>query len=151
MTQCVRDPIVFRGAGRCEVIGKFDGGRMLSDGGALLLGDADKVVGLSARLGACFDDYRDPTRTDHLLEALIRQRVFGLVLGYEDLNDDDGIRRDSMLARACVRGDLTGEDRARARDRALYPGGIEHAEPDGTGMPGNGRRRSLQEDRGRPG
>ncbi len=136
MTQCVRDPIVFRGAGRREVIGRFDGGRMSSDGGALLLGDADKVVGLSARLGACFDDYRDPTRMDHLLEALIRQRVFGLVLGYEDLNDDDEIRRDSMLARACGRGDLTGEERARARDRAYPPpGGIEHAEPDGTGMP----------------
>ena len=119
MTQCVRDPVVFRGTGRREVIGRFDGGRMSSDGGALLLRDADKVVGLSARIAACFDDYRDPTRTEHSLEALVRQRVFGLALGYEDLNDHDEIRRDSMLALACGRGDLTGEERARARDRAF--------------------------------
>ncbi len=112
MTQCVRDPVVFRGAGRREVIGRFDGGRMSSDGGALLLRDADKVVGLSARMAACFDDDRDPTRTEHSLEALVRQRVFGLALGYEDLNDHDEIRRDSMLALACGRGDLTGEERA---------------------------------------
>ena len=93
---------------------------MSSAGGALLSRDADKVVGLSARMEACFDDYRDPTRTEHSLEALVRQRVFGLALGYEDLNDHDEIRRDSMLALACGRGDLTGEQRARVRDRA-YP------------------------------
>ena len=93
---------------------------MSSDGGALLLRDADRVVGLSARMAACFNDYRDPTRTEHSLEALVRQRVFGLALGYEDLNDHDEIRRDSMLALACGRGDLTGEARARVRDRA-YP------------------------------
>ena len=97
MTQCVRDPVVFGVAGRREVIGRCDGGRMSADGGALLLRDADKVVGLSARIAACFDDYRDPTRTEHSLEALVRQRVFGLALGYEDLNDHDEIRRDSEL------------------------------------------------------
>ena len=54
------------------------------------------------------------------LEALLRQRVFGIGMGYEDLNDHDEMRRDSVLALACGRDDLTGQKRARARDRA-YP------------------------------
>ena len=61
-----------------------------------------------------------PGRTEHGLEALLRQRVFGIGMGYEDLNDHDEIRRDSVLALACGRNDLTGHKRARARDRA-YP------------------------------
>ena len=80
--------------------------------------EADKVLDLAGRLGACFEDHRDPTRAEHSVEALVRQRVPGLTLAYEDLNDHDEIRRDSMLALACGRDDLTGE--ARARDRA-YP------------------------------
>ena len=120
MTQCPRDSFGFQAAGRREIIGRFDGGRMSSDGGALLLREADKVLDLAGRLGACFEDHRDPTRTEHSVEALARQRVLGLTLGYDDLNDHDEVRRDSLLALACGRDDLTGEARARARDRA-YP------------------------------
>ncbi len=98
-TVCTGSRRVSRG-GRCEVTGRLDGGRMSSDGGALLLRDADTVVDLTGRIAACFDDCRDPTRTEPSVEALVRQRVFGLALGYEDLNDHDEIRRDSMLALA---------------------------------------------------
>ena len=80
--------------------------------------EADKVLDVCGRVAACFTDYRDPNRTEHPLDALVRQRVFGLVLAYEDLTDHDVIRRDSMLALACGRADLTGAERARARDRA---------------------------------
>ena len=83
-------------------------------------GKRTKVLDLAGRLGACFEDHRDPTRTEHSVEALVRQGVLGLTLGYDDLNDHDEVRRDSMLALACGRDDLTGEARARARDRA-YP------------------------------
>ena len=93
---------------------------MSSDGGALLLREADKVLKVADRIGACFDDHRDPARTEHPVAALVSQRVFGLALGYEDLNDHDGIRSDSHLALVCGRDDLTGQQRARVRDRE-YP------------------------------
>lgn len=120
MTQCAQEPIRFQGPGRRQVVARFDGGRMSSDGGALLLQVADRVLDVVGRMAACFDDYRDPGRTEHGLGALLRQRVFGIGLGYEDLNDHDRIRRDSVLALACGRDDLTGRKRARARDRE-YP------------------------------
>ena len=120
MTQCVQESIALQGAGRRQVTGRFDGGRMSSDGGALLLREADKVLKVADRIGACFDDHRDPARTEHPVAALVSQRVFGLALGYEDLNDHDGIRSDSHLALVCGRDDLTGQQRARVRDRE-YP------------------------------
>ena len=73
---------------------------MSSDGGALLLREADKVLDLAGRLGACFEDHRDPTRTEHSVEALVRQRVLGLTLAYENLNDHDETRRVGAGGRA---------------------------------------------------
>ena len=117
MTLCTQEQIAFQRVGRRQVTGRFNGGRMSTDGGALLLREADKVLDVCGRVAACFTDYRDPSRTEHALDALVRQRVFGLVLAYEDLTDHDVIRRDSMLALACGRSDLTGAKRPRARDR----------------------------------
>ena len=90
---------------------------MSSDGGALLLQAADGVPDVIGRMAGCFVDYRDPVPTEHGLEALLRQRVFGIGMGHEDLNDHDEIRRDSVLALACGRDHRTGQKRARARDR----------------------------------
>ena len=86
---------------------------MSTDGGALLLREADKVLGLCGRVAACFTDYRDPSRTEHPLDALVRQRVFGLVLAYEGLTDHHVIGSDSMVALACQRSDVTGAKRPR--------------------------------------
>src|SRR4051812_21401993 len=75
-----------------------DGGAITSDAGALLLGATDRVLGLTRRLAACFKDSRDPAYTEHALETLVMQRVVGIALGYEDLNDHDQLRHDPVLA-----------------------------------------------------
>ena len=103
--------------GRRKVSACFDGGRISADGGALILQAADAALQLTQRLAACFSDFRNPTRCEHSLRDLVAQRLFGLVLGYEDVNDHDSLRDDSLLALALGRRDLTGEQRSRARDQ----------------------------------
>ena len=90
---------------------------MSTDGGALLLRAADSVLQLTRRVAACFTDYRDPSRCEHSVPDLVAQQVFALTLGYEDVNDHDTLRADSLLALALGRADLTGQSRARERDR----------------------------------
>src|SRR3954463_5605429 len=80
------------------VVANFDGGAITSDAGALLLGATDKVLGLTRRLATCFKDSRNPAFTEHSVETLVMQRVVGIALGYEDLNDHDQLRHDPVLA-----------------------------------------------------
>jgi hypothetical protein len=84
-------------AGRAVVAG-FDGGAITSDAGALLLGAADRAIGLVGRFAACCSDARDPERIEHAVAALVGQRIFGIALGYEDLIDHDQLRHDPVLA-----------------------------------------------------
>ncbi len=84
-------------AGRAVVAG-FDGGAITSDAGALLLGAADRAIGLVRRFAACFRDARAPERVEHEIATLVGQRVFGIALGYEDLVDHDHLRHDPALA-----------------------------------------------------
>jgi hypothetical protein len=88
----------FEAVERKQVVAGFDGGSITSDAGALLLGQLDKGLGLISRFAGCFTDRRDPRFTEHRLETLLGQRVFGLALGYEDLNDHDELRKDPTLA-----------------------------------------------------
>jgi hypothetical protein len=81
-----------------EVVAGFDGGAITSDAGALLLGAADRAIGLIDRFAACFNDERRPELIEHAVATLVGQRVFGIALGYEDLNDHDDLRRDPMMA-----------------------------------------------------
>ena len=119
-TECTPEQIEFHALGRREVVGRFDGGRLSSDGGGLLLREVDHRLGLLPRLAGCFSDYRNPNSVEHSVGALVSQRVYGLALGYEDLNDHDVLRADSVLALLVGKRDLTGEARERARDRG-YP------------------------------
>lgn len=80
------------------VVASFDGGAITTDAGALLLGATDKVLGLSRKLAACFKDGRNPAFTEHAVETLVMQRVVGIALGYEDLNDHDQLRYDPIMA-----------------------------------------------------
>ncbi len=96
-TQCSPTAMEFGRAGGRLVVADFDGGMVSSDAGALLLGETDEAIGLTDRFSACFGDRRSPLFTVHPLKALIAQRVFGLALGYEDLNDHDELRRDPVL------------------------------------------------------
>src|SRR3954463_11368991 len=80
-----------------SVVASFDGGAITSDAGALL-GATDKVLGLTGKLAACFKDSRNPAFIEHAVETLVMQRVVGIALGYEDLNDHDQLRHDPIMA-----------------------------------------------------
>ena len=116
-TECSLTQLEFPALGSREVVGRFDGGRLTSDGGGLLLREVDQRIGLLHRLAGCFDDYRNPNSVEHSVQSLVAQRVYGLALGYEDLNDHDALRSDSVLALMVGKRDLTGERRERARDQ----------------------------------
>jgi hypothetical protein len=100
-----------------ELVCRFDGGDITSDGGVLALQKLEQRTGIVRRFAACFEDYRSAKHIEHPLLDLITQRVFGLALGYEDLNDHDELRRDPMLAVALNKDDVKGEHRRRAQDR----------------------------------
>ena len=76
----------------------FDGGLVTSDAGALLLGAADRAIDLVGRFADCFRDHRRQDLIEHAVGTLIGQRVFGIALGYEDLNDHDELRHDPLMA-----------------------------------------------------
>ena len=97
-TQCSAELFGFAPVEGRTVVASFDGGAMTSDAGALLLGATDRVLGLARRLAACFKDNRDPAYIEHRLETLLIQRVVGIALGYEDLNDHDHLRHDPVMA-----------------------------------------------------
>jgi hypothetical protein len=124
-----------------ELVWRFDGGDITSDGGALVLKKLEERTGIVRRFAACFTDYRDPKQIEHPMLHLIMQRVFGLALGYEDLNDHDELRRDPMLAVALSKDDVKGEQRRRAQDRGKALAGkstlnrLELTAPDYDGSP----------------
>lgn len=113
-TDCQRQPLLFHDLGSRQVVADFSGGTLSSDSGALLLREANHRLGLARALAACFDDQRDVRFVDHRLEELLTQRLVGLALGYEDLNDHEQLRRDPLLAVACDKRDPLGEERVFA-------------------------------------
>ncbi len=116
-TECAPVQIEFTGLGRRTVRGAFDGGHISLDGGAVLLREVDARLGITQKLAACFTDHRDPGLIEHDVTALVRQRVYGLALGYEDLNDHDDLKRDPLSAVALDKSDVQGEARHREADR----------------------------------
>jgi len=116
-TECNPAQLEFHALGRREVIGRFDGGRISSDGGGMLLREVDTRLGLLPRLAECFTDHRNPLSVEHDVQTLVSQRVYGLALGYEDLNDHDALRSDSLLAMLVGKSDLTGAQRVREQDK----------------------------------
>lgn len=95
--QCNAEQLEFAGVGRRRVVAAFDGGHVTSDAGALLLKCTDEAIGLIDRLAACFYDGRLQPLVEHTTRTLVGQRLFGLALGYEDLNDHDELRRDPLF------------------------------------------------------
>jgi hypothetical protein len=116
-TQCTPTQLEFHALGRREVVGKFDGGNITSDAGGLLLRETEKRTGIISGFAKCFEDLRDPDLIEHKLAELIAQRVYGLALGYEDLNDHDDLRRDPLLAVLVGKEDPEGEKRVREQDK----------------------------------
>jgi hypothetical protein len=99
------------------VVARFDGGDVTSDGGGLLLREVEARLGIIRSFASCFTDHRDVNRIEHTVEELIAQRVYGLALGYEDLNDHDDLRHDPMMAVLVGKEEPKGTDRKRSRDK----------------------------------
>jgi len=97
-TECNADQFDFARVDGRAVVASFDGGVVTSDAGALLLGATDRAIRLVSRFAGCFTDQRSVAHVEHGIETLVGQRVFGLALGYEDLNDHDQLRHDPVLA-----------------------------------------------------
>jgi hypothetical protein len=97
-TECNPELFEFAPVGRRAVVAGFDGGAITSDAGALLLKATDRAIRLIARFAECFIDRRRPELVEHLVPTLVGQRVFGIALGYEDVNDHDDLRHDPVMA-----------------------------------------------------
>ena len=115
-TECSAELFEFAPVEGHAVVAGFDGGSITSDGGALLLGAADRTIGLIDRFAGCFVDHRSEELVEHLIPTLVGQRVFGIALGYEDLNDHDDLRHDPVMAV------LAGKLEARRQDCAPVAG-----------------------------
>ena len=97
-TECSAEQFDFGMVEGRSVEAAFDAGLVTSDAGALLLGAADRAIDLVDRFANCFRDRRRPDLIEHAVATLVRQRVFGIALGYEDLNDHDELRHDPVMA-----------------------------------------------------
>src|SRR3712207_6245353 len=104
------EPFCFPAIGRKKLTAAFDGGRLTSDGGVLLLAAAERELGLCDRLAALIADPRDPSRVIHPLADILRARVLAIACGYEDADDLDHLRRDPGFKLACGRLPDTGRD-----------------------------------------
>ena len=98
MTECNQEVFSFAPHFSRRVEASFTAGQVSTDGGALLLRQADRKIGLLKRVASCFTDLRRPLLVQHQLGEMLSQRIYGLALGYEDLNDHEQLRRDPLIA-----------------------------------------------------
>jgi len=98
MTDCTTEPLVFSRLHRQQVVADFAGGTLTSDSGLLLLREVNRRTGLIPAIAEALADPRDPARITHELQTLLAQRIFGIAAGYEDLNDQQTLRHDPLLA-----------------------------------------------------
>ena len=115
-TECIAERFDFGVVEGRAVEAAFDAGMVTSDAGGLLLGATDRVIRMMDRFAGCFHDERRPEWIEHEVATLVGQRVFGIALGYEDLNDHDELRHDPIMA--VLAGKLT----ARREDCAPVAG-----------------------------
>ena len=98
-TECSAEQFDFGTVEGRAVEAAFDAGLVTSDAGALLLGATDRAIRMMDRFASCFHDVRRADLIEHGVATLVGQRVFGIALGYEDLNDHDELRHDPLMAR----------------------------------------------------
>jgi hypothetical protein len=106
MTECTQSGFGFEACGSREIVARFDGGTISSDGGAFLLRQTDKRLNLLPRMAECFLDDRNQDLIEHSVLEMISQRVYGLALGYEDLNDHEQLRKDPLFGILAGREEL---------------------------------------------
>src|SRR5467141_201449 len=117
MTECNEQKWLFQELGYRKVEVDFGGGYLSSDGGGLILRELERHSGLLRDFAGCFIDYRDQRYVEHSVQELVSQLIHGLVLGYEDLNDHDHLRRDPVHGLICGKSDPLGQDRILERDK----------------------------------
>jgi hypothetical protein len=108
-TECTQKDFGFHPLKHREIRAQFDGGAITTEGGGLLLREVEKRIGIVRQFAACFRDYRNADLIEHTVEELVAQRVYGLALGYEDLNDHEELRKDPLLAVLVEKSDPVGE------------------------------------------
>jgi hypothetical protein len=116
-TECTQQSLEFHPLNERQVVGRFDGGAITTDAGGLLLREVETRTRMIERFADCFRDHRAASQVEHTVGELVAQRVYGLALGYEDLNDHEQLRCDPLLAVLVEKADPTGESRVRQRDR----------------------------------
>jgi hypothetical protein len=117
-TECITEQLEFQPLGSRAVIGRFDGGKISSDAGGVLLREVESRLHIVKRLAeSCFRDYRKENRIEHNVESLLKQRVLGVALGYEDLNDHDRLRHDVVMGVLSDKHEPCGTDRVRKKDK----------------------------------
>jgi hypothetical protein len=116
-TECSPTQVEFEGVGGRKMVASFDAEHITSDGGVVLLHRVDRRFGLLRKFSQCFVDHRKPELIEHEVEQLLRQRVFGIACGYEDLNDHSALRDDPLLAAVVGKADPLGGDRREKKDR----------------------------------
>ena len=117
MTECTQSSFCFADLFKRKVVAQFDGGDITTDAGGLLLREADRRLTLTERLAACFTDYRRADLIEHQVHELVAQRIYGLGLGYEDLNDHDQLRADPLLGVLVGKAEPKGTNRRREQDQ----------------------------------
>jgi hypothetical protein len=116
-TDCNDQAFLFQELASRKIVVDFGGGHLSSDGGGVFLRELEVRSGLLRELSECFIDWRDQRFVEHTVQGLISQRINGLVLGYEDLNDHDELRRDPLHGLMAGKKDPLGQDRILERDK----------------------------------
>jgi hypothetical protein len=106
MTECNQSSFGYAAVGSREIVARFDGGTISSDGGAFLLRQTDQRLNLLPRLAECFLDGRNQNQVEHSIQEMVSQRIYGLALGYEDVNDHEQLRPDPVFGILAGREDL---------------------------------------------
>ena len=97
MTECNRTPLLFASLPSKKIVADFEGGNLTSDGGLPLIREVDRKIGLTDALDDAINDPRNPALTEHGQRTLLAQRIFAIAVGYEDLNDHQALRNDTLL------------------------------------------------------
>ncbi len=121
------DAIEYQELSRRKVISEFNGEQITTDAGGLFLREIEQARGFMEEFSRCFSDYRDQEAREHTVEELLSQRIYGIALGYEDLNDHDQLRRDPLLAVLRKKKDPTGQDRRSKNEKGKALAGKRRA------------------------
>lgn len=115
-TECIQPTLEFPDLISRPIVVQADANHVSSDGGSVLLGQLDRSYGYTKRFASCFVDLRDPRLVEHQFLTMLRQRIYGIGLGYEDINDHEQLRSDPLLAAVCGHDDPEGKKRRFEQD-----------------------------------